>query len=146
MKEKKPDVTVLVVPRPSNNQMCGVAMGGKMMQADKHDESWVVLTSDKKCLADSTLAHEIGHLFGCYHDIKNDRTDAKWHGYVSQKPTNNWVTIMAYPTNKQVAINQFSNPDVTYGGEPTGNKDAQCANKIAKHIDVISKFHNDWRG
>jgi len=68
-----------------------------------------------------TLAHEIGHNIGCQHN----REDAGcigiytysygWHFYGDS--STHWGTVMSY---KGTRIPYFSNPDISYDGEPTG--------------------------
>ena len=89
------------------------------------------------------FAHELGHNMGLRHDryqvLRNEeRTEALDgynYGYVNQRmflpgapESTRWTTIMAYPTQcRDFAedfycdqIPYFSNPDVTYNGDPMG--------------------------
>ncbi|MBC8045642.1 MAG: T9SS type A sorting domain-containing protein, partial [Fimbriimonadaceae bacterium] len=80
------------------------------------------------CAVDNyTFPHELGHLYGCRHDVYVDGTDdpyAYGHGYVNLDEE--WRTVMAY--NDLCEDNSadcerlpyFSNPGVTYGGDAMG--------------------------
>jgi hypothetical protein len=74
-----------------------------------------------------TLAHEVGHNMGARHDWYVDPETTPWpyaHGYVYLP--GGWRTVMAY--NQEcydngincARIPNWSNPDVTYEGVPTG--------------------------
>ena len=77
-----------------------------------------------------SFIHEIGHLVGCRHDYGNDVSNNPYefgHGYIN--PNKTWRTIMAYGNNCNYCdrINYWSNPFVTYEGEPMGTED-RCNN------------------
>ena len=83
-----------------------------------------------------TFAHELGHNMGLRHDRYVDAANTPSpysHGYVNQRafeeeaPTSSrWRTIMAYRNQCQDAgftcsrLLRFSNPDLTYEGDPMG--------------------------
>jgi hypothetical protein len=66
-----------------------------------------------------TLAHEIGHNFGCQHD-RQTNPDGGWYAFSFgyREPGAAWKTIMAYPPGSTVLY--FSNPNLNYSG-PFGN-------------------------
>ena len=76
-----------------------------------------------------SFAHELGHNFGARHDPFVDSANSPYpygHGYTNPTPPFGWRTVMAYD-NACVAVGasctrvaQFSNPDVSYAGAPTG--------------------------
>ena len=84
----------------------------------------------------AVLAHEFGHNMGLRHDRYVDAANTPSpysHGYVNQRafeegaPTSSrWRTIMAYVNQCTAAgfncarILRFSNPDLTYEGDPMG--------------------------
>lgn len=66
-----------------------------------------------------TLAHELGHNFGCQHDRDNLAGVGFYNfSYGYREPGNVWKDIMAYPPG--ATIPYFSNPNITYTG-PLGN-------------------------
>ena len=75
--------------------------------------------------SDLTYAHEIGHNLGCAHDRDNAGSRGKYsYSYGYQEPDKKFRTVMSY--NCPGGCNQidyFSNPEVTYMGDPTGIAD-----------------------
>lgn len=77
-----------------------------------------------------TPTHEFGHLFGMRHDVFVDNTLLPFpfgHGYTYTGTGTNFRTVMAY-TNACTAAGQtcgvipnWSNPDVNFNGNATGN-------------------------
>ena len=76
-----------------------------------------------------SFGHELGHLQSLRHDWFVDPTNNSPytynHGYVRWE--NNWRTVLAYNSEcpaqgvgNCTRINRYSNPSVTYGGNPTG--------------------------
>jgi hypothetical protein len=75
-----------------------------------------------------TFAHELGHNMSAHHDwYVDDSVNSPYtynHGYVNV--TDQWRTIMAYPSECSdngvycQRIPYWSNPSVTYGGDPMG--------------------------
>jgi len=115
------DLLVVVAKLP--NIYCGKA---GLLQPDNAlaFDLWTSLINSECVGAGSlTIAHEIGHNLGCYHDRAN--WDG-WHGYFEYS-NGYWVldefrTIMAYPNycGSCVRINHWSNPDINYNDVPTG--------------------------
>jgi len=72
-----------------------------------------------------TYAHEIGHNLGCAHDRLNAGSSGKYpYSYGFQEPDEKFRTVMAYNCPGRCSgIQYFSNPDVTYMGDPTGIAD-----------------------
>ena len=74
-----------------------------------------------------SFAHELGHNFGALHDLYvSPQTSPDPHGHGYADIAGEWRTVMAY-NNACVAagtscmrVAQFSNPDVSYAGAPTG--------------------------
>lgn len=66
-------------------------------------------------LSFETLAHELGHNFGCQHDIANAANDGFFpYSYGYREPGQAWKTVMAYPPGQTIL--HFSNPEVNYTG------------------------------
>lgn len=84
--------------------------------------------------ADFTFAHELGHNFGMRHNNDvSSRAILPWaYGYLFTRPSTNTTvaTVMGCYSgtgsfNACSRIGQFSNPDVTYEGVPTGKHSSQ---------------------
>lgn len=66
-----------------------------------------------------TMAHELGHNFGCQHDRVTNPTGGFFnYSYGYREPGSVWKTVMAYPPG--MTIYYYSNPAVNYAG-PLGN-------------------------
>ena len=112
------DVCVLLI---NDSQYCGLAPGIGVTE----DKAFCVVSTFSTCATTNySFGHEIGHLLGCDHDPLNESgytPFAYGHGYVN--PSKTWRTIMAYKpenTNYCPRLLYWSNPNVTYSGEPMG--------------------------
>ena len=121
------DLVHIVVGRSVN--VCGVAasIGG--------DESDGFALTVSFC-GGLVFAHELGHNMGLYHDryAVGVPAEGSHYGYVNQRmfeagapESARWSTIMAYPDQcLEVGgfycprVPYFSNPDLTYNGDPMG--------------------------
>jgi len=87
-----------------------------------------------------SFAHEIGHLQGARHNPEHDSTDkpfAYGHGYFNK--AKKWRTIMSYNCpGGCVRRPFFSNPDIEFGGDPTGtaatHDNARVINQTAARV------------
>jgi Metallo-peptidase family M12/Secretion system C-terminal sorting domain len=87
-----------------------------------------------------TFSHEMGHLFGGLHE--NDNTSASYdHGYVLPGDINGTVMarLSAFYGDR---ILYFSNPEVSYNGEATGN---YGFSHVARRISEVSPTVVDFR-
>lgn len=133
------DICVLI--RDEHPYYCGMASS---IQATT-DNAFCVVSYN--CAASNlSFAHEIGHLIGCRHDLYVDSRTSPYeygHGYISQ--TGTWRTIMAYGNGCDGCRRQpyWSNPNVNFLGEPTGNE-TYCNNaKVWKiRAQEVSHFKN----
>jgi hypothetical protein len=66
-----------------------------------------------------SFTHEIGHLIGCRHDVDpNNEPFAYGHGF--RNTTEGFRTVMAVTNACCSRELHFSNPDINFGGNPTG--------------------------
>ena len=131
--EKKADIVGLIVDDASG---CGLST---RVAADSEDAYFVVHHSCATITI--SIAHEIGHILGARHDRAIDANDAPFaygHGFVNGK----WRDIMSYQQSCDgcVRIPYWSNPRVTYKGEPTGTDAEDNARVILEQAERVSKF------
>jgi len=117
------DEVVLIV---SNTDSCGIAFVTTTVPPYSSNTGFAVVSYD--CATGYySFAHEMGHNMGARHDwyVDEDVTPYTYaHGYVNA--ADRWRTIMAYNTECSdqgvycQRLQYWSNPDVTYGGDPMG--------------------------
>ncbi len=98
-----------------------------------------------------TPIHEFGHLFGMRHDIATDPNLLPFHfghGYVWFGDGPNFRTVMAYGQPCEDAgtvchrIRQWSNPNVSVAGTPTGNYLANNARVARLRDQTVGGFQS----
>lgn len=96
---------------------CGIAY---LLTSPAEDHAFGAVAASC-ALGNYTFAHELGHLYGCRHDITSDpgtSPKAYAHGYCSSL---GWRTIMSYSRpGCGTRLQYWSNPDMSYGGVPMG--------------------------
>jgi hypothetical protein len=123
------DEVVLIVG--GNPTFCGVAWLMNYVSAGFESHAFAVV--HRVCATGYySFGHELGHNMGAQHDwyVNTATTPYPYsHGYVNT--VGRWRTVMAYNTECSAGgfyctrIPYFSNPDVTYGGAPTGVPEGQ---------------------
>lgn len=126
------DAVVLLV-QSTNGGVCGIAylMAGL---SSAYANSAFAVVSTVCATTNLSFAHELGHLMGANHDRQNSSGPVIFpYAYGYQDPGGAFRTVMAYncPTFCP-RINYWSNPDVSYGGRPTG----------VYHLDPINSADN----
>lgn len=132
--EKHADIVGLIIDNPTG---CGLST---RIGPDSDDAFFVV---HHACATITmSIAHEIGHILGVRHDRLVDGTNTPFaygHGYVDGSK---WRDVMSY--NQACGgcprIPYFSNPRITYKGEPTGAAAADAARVILELAERVSKF------
>ncbi len=118
------DLVALVIDQGSNDA-CGVAYVMNSPSEGFASSAFSVTALDypgPSYCDNTTLSHEMGHNLGSQHDHANSNNSGAFpysHGFQSLNKT--FRTIMAYNCPGGCPkINYWSNPDITYLGEPTG--------------------------
>lgn len=103
-----------------------------------------------------TFAHEMGHNIGTSHDLAQypggvpSRKPDYRHGYVrlASGGVGGWRTIMSYGNtcSKELGpcprLNYFSNPNLTYRGEPMGTEQYQNnTRRLNERRDTVADFY-----
>jgi len=106
----------------ADGQYCGVAYLMDTLSPDW--APWAFSVVNHSCATGYySFAHEIGHNQGAHHDIANAGGASTIHPYAHgyQDPNGAFRTVMAYDCPVGCPrIQHFANPNVLYGGVPTG--------------------------
>ena len=78
--------------------------------------------TDRECVANNTLTHELGHNMGNAHDRASGGTGVYPYSYGYRDPIGKFRTIMAYacPNASCPRVKYFSNPKILINGRPAG--------------------------
>ena len=131
--DKKADIVGLIIDDASG---CGLST---RVAADSEDAYFVVHHS---CAAITiSIAHEVGHILGARHDRATDANNVPFaygHGHVNGK----WRDIMSYRQSCDgcLRIPYWSNPRVTYKGEPTGTDAEDNARVLLEQAERVANF------
>lgn len=117
--QHKADLVALIVDNGGNS--CGIAyvmVNGP--RAGFASSAFSVTARD--CLANDTLAHELGHNMGNAHDRATGGTGVFAYSYGYRDEIGRFRTVMAYacPTVSCPRVKYFSNPRLLYNGRPLG--------------------------
>ena len=139
---------VVMLRVPGNDGVAGLAWRKTNNDGDG-DFGYCVV--DVISLYDSTMTHELGHLFGCCH-APGDKGD-----YCSENAFGGWDysnghrfvgsdnilygTIMAYPPS--ITITHFSNPDVNYEDVATGTVEGTVNQYWSDNARTIRETFSD---
>lgn len=142
--------TVTLIQEASD--YCGIAY---LMTSLSHSfESYAFSVVDSDCATGYySFGHELGHNMGSTHDHANGNSALYpySYGYWAPKPASGYLfrTIMAYNcTGGCPRIQHFSNPNVYYGGQPTGvayNNNPGTAADNARSLNQASYTVANWR-
>jgi hypothetical protein len=132
--QKGADIVGLMLHEPSG---CGLST---RVGADAEEAYFVVHHSCATLTI--SIAHEVGHILGARHDRSIDKRDTPFpygHGYVNGTK---WRDIMSYQAacGGCPRIPFWSNPRVSYQGEPTGTIAEDNARVILEQAERVANF------
>ena len=136
----------LVALLADDDEWCGWA---RIMSDVGHDfEDSAFSVTKHTCISGYSFSHEMGHNMGARHDRYMDNTNGEPfdynHGYVNVDE--GWRTVMAYANECTAAGKScprngyWSNPDITYNGEPTGTADNNNARTLNNTAGTVARF------
>ncbi|THI87603.1 MAG: hypothetical protein CAF41_006675 [Nitrospira sp. CG24A] len=117
--QHKADLVALIVDNGGNS--CGIAY--VMTNGPSASfTSYAFSVTARDCIANSTLAHELGHNMGNAHDRTTGGTGVYPYSYGYRDEVGKFRTIMAYgcPTVSCPRVKYFSNPRLLYNGRRLG--------------------------
>jgi hypothetical protein len=117
--QHKADLVALIVDNGGNS--CGIAY--VMTNGPRASfANYAFSVTARDCIANNTLAHELGHNMGNAHDRATGGTGAFPYSYGYRDEIGKFRTIMAYacPTVSCPRVKFFSNPRLLYNGRPLG--------------------------
>lgn len=139
------DQVVVIVGGTNNQTICGIAwLGGDAATMPFYDAQMYSVVSVNQVICSSlTFAHELAHNLGSEHDFNNSSQNAPYpysygHRFVGDSGKQ-YRTVMAYSPGTRIAY--FSNPDVSYEGQPTGTVTANNALSILQTAPVVAEFY-----
>jgi peptidyl-Asp metalloendopeptidase len=145
--QHKADLVALIVDNGGNS--CGIAyVMANGPRAGFASSAFSVTARD--CLANDTLAHELGHNMGNAHDRATGGTGVFAYSYGYRDEIGRFRTVMAYacPTVSCPRVKYFSNPRLLYNGRPLGIDHAtDPANSAdnARSMNEVRQIVAAWR-
>ena len=145
--QHKADLVALIVDNGGNS--CGIAY--VMTNGPRASfANYAFSVTARDCIANNTLAHELGHNMGDAHDRATGGTGAFPYSYGYRDEVGKFRTTMAYgcPTVSCPRVKYFSNPRLLYNGRPLGiDHTANPANSAdnARSMNEVRQVVAAWR-
>ena len=138
--ELKADTVTLI---EESSDYCGIAWLMTDLSVEFQSNAFSVVYSS--CATGYySFGHELGHNMGAHHDHASAGTALTAYSYGWQDPGALFRTVMAYNCSGGCTrVQYFSNPDVSYGGAPTGQ--AGYADN-ARSLNEAAYTVANWRG
>jgi hypothetical protein len=115
----KADLVALIVD--NGGGYCGIAY--VMANGPRASfANYAFSVTDRECVANNTLTHELGHNMGNAHDRASGGTGVFAYSYGYRDTVGKFRTIMAYPCPNVSCprVKYFSNPKILINGRPAG--------------------------
>jgi hypothetical protein len=115
----KADLVALIVD--NGGPYCGIAY--VMANGPRASfASYAFSVTDRDCVSNNTLTHELGHNMGDAHDRASGSSGVFPYSYGYRDPVGRFRTIMAYacPNVSCPRVKYFSNPKIKIYGRPAG--------------------------
>ena len=152
--EYKADLTSLLVSEAKPGTSCGIAYVMNELSTNFASYAHNIVSLDyagpNLTCSPLTLAHEFGHNLGNLHDRGSTNSKPLLpYSFGYQSPNNTFRTIMAYDCPGGCPrINYWSNPDVSFLGEPLGIDYSTRANQSAdnsRSMQQTARFAANFR-
>ena len=143
----KADLVALIVD--NGGAYCGIAY--VMANGPRASfASYAFSITDRDCVANNTLTHEMGHNMGDAHDRASGGTGVYPYSYGYRDQIGKFRTIMAYPcpTVSCPRVKYFSNPKILINGRPAGIDHAVNPSNSADNARSMNEVRNviaAWR-
>lgn len=128
-----------------SGDFCGLgSLGGTQPEYDAESAAWTVVYADQCATGNLSFAHEMGHNLSADHNAgaSSPPSGGKPYarGYVDV--AGNFLTVMSYPNACPdcVRINNFSNPNVSRNGRPTGTAAAFNARAVQEQAVAVANY------
>ncbi len=136
------DVVDLMV---QDTQFCGIA--SLMVNVSPSFASSAFSVTARSCaVGNFSFAHELGHNMSAHHDPANGGSAAYPYAY-GHFVNGSYRTVMAYSSECSsgcTRVSQFSNPDVSFLGAPTGIANARDNHRALNNTaDVVANFRQE---
>jgi len=128
---------------------------GVVNQIDANASSAYAIVEAYAATSRLTFAHELAHLQGARHQRCNrlrisgcDDVSGNAHGYSWVTANGQYELTIMHQTARPSYVNRipyFSNPDVTYNGNPTGKSTNNVAQKLRDTASRIANFRDSNR-
>jgi hypothetical protein len=117
--QSKADLVALIVD--NGGAYCGIAY--VMANGPRTSfANYAFSVTDRDCVSNNTLTHELGHNMGDAHDRASGGSGVFPYSYGYRDPVGKFRTIMAYacPNVSCPRVKYFSNPKIKINGRPAG--------------------------
>jgi hypothetical protein len=132
------DVVSLIGSGYASGGTCGI--GYLMQSVSTGFASYAFNVVDQSCAGGYlSYAHEVGHNQGLHHDPANaSGTPSYPYAYGYQEVSGAFRTVMSY--GSAARVQHFSNPNVLYGGRPTGTSTQDNARALNGTAATVANF------